>query len=250
MAERIITVESTDNKIIYTGSSERTTAEQNGIRHLTVIAVPVVTDGTHKGKLLVHNRRDKQLAKGKACPEYSYNFFGGHCNPPEYESPLIGKPISEELLSENLLRELSEEMFISSADKTDAAILENRAGNSAVFAKPYPLKKDDLIPLGYTKFSSTHDNEYSYMYAMLLTSDTANVIIAADDYQKPDGTKGNLALSTALMTLDELHSLYRSSKTEVEICNAITRLWDKQNEAVFQKLSNLINRIFSDTADV
>lgn len=242
MTERIITVEKADNKIIYTGSTERTTAEQYGIRHLTVIAAPIITEGKDKGKLLVHNRRDKQLAKGKACPKYSYNFFGGHCNPPAVESPLIGKPVNEELLLENILRELSEEMYLPTEADAKTTVLENKADGSAIYAKPFPLNRSDLIPLGYTVYSSCNDNEFSFVYALPLTSDTAGRVIAADDFQKPDGSKGNLALPTALMTLDDLRALYEKGDNDTEICNAISRLWEKQNEAVYRKLTKLIDQ--------
>lgn len=241
MSEKIMTVRMKDGKIIYTGSAERSIAERDGLRHLTVIAAPIITDGNNRGKLLVHNRRDKQLAKGKPCPAYSYNLFGGHCNPPENDTRLIGTPVSEALLLENLLRELSEEMYFPCEGDEKATALENKTEGSVVYAKSFPVQIENLIPLGYTVYSSPHDNEYSFVYVLPITSETADNIIAADDYQKADSTKGSLALPTALMTLDELHSLYETDSADVEICNAITRLWDEQNAVTLHALTDYLS---------
>ena len=242
MAERIVTVERKNGSIIYTGSVERELAERDGIRHLTVIIAPYITDGASRGFLITHNRHDKQLAKGKPCPEYSYNLFGGHCNPPdEGDGELIGHEVSEKFLLSNAMRELSEELYRKAqADDIGAEELENRSGGQPIYGAPYPVREDELIPLGYISCEEKYDMEYSYLYALPVSSVNAQSVIAADDYRRADGTKGNIALPSAIMSLDELRETHEKARPDAEVCNAITRLWNEQNKAVYIKLRELI----------
>lgn len=237
MKEKIITVERRGEKVIYTGSSDRDTAHKHGICHLTVIVVPFIADGADKGKWIIHDRRDKQLAKGLPCPGCSFNLFGGHCNPPFSEAALIGEEIPEALLIDSALRELSEELYLS-CDSGEA--LERFGKNETVLAKPYPLNENSLIGIGWTFFSDAADTECSFLYGLPVPSKDVESLIAADDYIKPDGTKGNIALPVFIKTERELLDIYRENNSDTEICNAITRLWDERNSAVYKKLSDTI----------
>ena len=239
-SERIITVDRKDHTILYTGSTERDTAHQKGIRHLTVIVVPFLKDGADKGKWIVHNRRDKQLAKGLLTPAYSYNLFGGHCNPPVKEDKFIGKEIGKELLLDAALREMNEEFYLKS---NSGVALKSFGSDKVIFAQPYPLSPDDLIPLGCADFDDGCDAECSFFYALPISSADAQNIIAADDYIRKDGKKENIALPAAILSERKLYSLYHKNNSNTEICNAITRLWEEQNQSLYQKLLDTIKSL-------
>lgn len=234
--ERIITVDRQGDQIIYSGSAERNFAHQKGICHLTVIIIPFIADGKNKGKWVVHNRRDKQLAKGLACPAVSFNLFGGHCNPPKEEASLVDKEVRAELLLDSALRELSEELFLK-ADEGMA--LECFGSKDVIIAKRYPVNSTDLIPLGYTYCKDKNDIECSYVYAFSVPSAVEERIIAADDYTKSDGSKGNVALPVFLKSESEL--IKHHNLSESEICNAITRLWKPQNAEIHSKLLQIMH---------
>ena len=239
-SERIITVDRKDDKILYTGSVERDIAHQSGICHLTVIIVPFISDGADQGKWIVHNRRDKQLAKGLNTPGYSYNLFGGHCNPPENEDELIGTEISEDVLLDSALREMSEEFYLKSER---GVALENYNTEKAVYAKPYPLSPAKLIPLGWADYSDGRDAECSFYYALKVPSKDAQNVIAADDYIRTDGRKGNIGLPISFKSEQEMFLLYQQNNSDIEICNAISRLWDPQNNTVLSKIRQITGQI-------
>ena len=232
-SERIIAIENKNGKIIYTGCVERDAAHQSGIRHLTVIIVPFLCDGANQGKWIVHNRRDKQLAKGLNTPEFSYNLFGGHCNPPENKNDLIGKEISEELLLDSAMREMGEEFYLKSESGVALEIFNTK---KAVFAKPYFLSRDSLIPLGRADYDDGRDAEYSFYYALPVPSADAENVIAADDYIRADDSKGNIALPISFKSEQELYELYCQNNSNIEICNAVSRLWEPQNNTLLSKI--------------
>ena len=239
-SERIITVEKQYGKIICSGSIERETAHQSGIRHLTVIVVPFVPDGKDQGKWLVHNRRDKQLAKGLSSPEFSYNLFGGHCNPPEEEDMIIGKEIGKDLLLDSAVREMSEELFIRDDRGRN---LEVFGSDGFIRAIPYPVREDQLIPLGYADFDDSKDAEYSFYFALPVSAENIESYVAADDYIREDSCKGNVALPISLKSERELYALYQQNNSDIEICNAISRLWEPQNSTLLSKIRQITNQI-------
>ena len=242
MAEKIIIAEERDDGIYMAGSISRKEAEKNGTPHLTVVTIAFITDGGNKGSVIVHNRHDKQISKGIDCKNYSYNFFGGHCNPLNKNTEnMYGSPVSDEFMLENMLRELSEEMFISTNEKdTEAVFLKNITTGENIPAKPFRANGHDLIKLGITIYKSRYDNEYSYYYALPVSKETADTIISADDCEKSDGTKINIMLQTSFMSLERLEQIYRENRDDTEICNAISRLFEKENSSVLKKLKNLI----------
>lgn len=236
-SEKVVIVKNNSQQIIYTGSVERGFAHQYGVCHLTVIVVPFITDGVDKGKWIVHNRRDKQLAKGLNCPQYSFNLFGGHCNPPLNESEIIGKEISQKFLLESALREISEELYLL-ADKD--SFLKCWGNNRTISAVRYPVSIDKMIRIGYVFCNEGNDKEISYLYALPIPSADTAKLIAADDYHKTDGTKENIALPIFVKAEKALYELYQDTNPDIEICNAITRLWKDQNKVVYHKLIKMI----------
>ena len=238
--ERIITVEKQNDSVVYSGSTLRDLAHLCGIRHLTVIIVPFIADGENKGKWLVHNRSDKQLAKGLVTPPYSYNLFGGHCNPPENEEALLGKEISPHLLLDAAVREMSEELFIREDRGRE---LEIFGTENTIRVLPYPVSAEKLIPLGYADFNDTKDHECSYYFALPLPVQNPEGFIAADDYLREDGSKGNVALPVSLKTERELYELYRENNSDIEICNAISRLWEEQNKELYHRLLEMTQSV-------
>ena len=243
MAEKIIIAEEKDGGIYMTGSISRKEAEKNGTPHLTVVTIVFITDGDDKGSVIIHNRQEKQILKGINCRKYSYNFFGGHCNPPdENTEDIYGSPVSDEFMLKNMLRELGEEMYISTHEKdTEAVFLKNITSGEYIPARPFKVNGHDLIKLGITVYKSRYDNEYSYYYALPVSKEISDMIISADDFEKSGGTKTNIMLQTSFINLDRLELLYRENRNDTEICNAISRLFEKENSSVLKKLKNLIN---------
>ena len=69
----------------------------------------------------------------------------------------------------------------------------------------------------------------------------AEKLIAVDDYRRANGTKGDLVLPVILTTETELRRQFESGNPEVEVCDAITRLWEKQNAGTYEKLLRIIH---------
>lgn len=246
--EMVCLVEEQDGQVYINGMAERGTAERDGLRHLTVIVVPFIAAGPYAGCWVVHNRFEKQLAKGKQCPPLSLNLFGGHCDGAgEHMADLVGHPVPERLLRKNLLRELSEELYATgSSDDAAPSMLERRLNGSptpdgAVKAYQYISPLSEPIAAGYTVYTGKSNLECSYIYALPIPGMDAEKLIAADDYRRADGTKGDLALPVILTTEAELRRQFQSGDSEREVCDAITRLWEKQNAGTYEKLLRIIH---------
>lgn len=246
--EMVCLVEERDGRVYINGMAERGTAELDGLRHLTVIVVPFIAAGPYAGCWVVHNRFEKQLAKGKPCPPLSLNLFGGHYDGAgERMADLIGYPVPERLLRMYLLREMSEELYTTEISADTAPImLERRLNGSSspdggIRAHPYASPLSEPIPAGYTVYTSKSNLECSYIYALPIPGMDAEKLIAADDYRRADGTKGDLLLPVILTTEAELRRQFQSGDPEIEVCDAITRLWEKQNAGTHEKLLRIIH---------
>lgn len=235
-----------DGEYIITGVTERTVAEKTGLRHLTVIIVPFVTDGENKGCWVVHNRHDKQVAKGKRCAPLSLNLFGGHCGlEDDWIGDWIGKPVGMDMLLENALRELSEEL-LRKVRANEAAQKKLELWRDGAFSGEWlaaaacAWSPDDLIPAGFTEHTSKDNVEYSYVFALPVSGADAEELIAADNYIKSDPADGagetDIALPIVFMTEAELKRFYKSNDPNIEVCDAITRLWAQQNSDVYESL--------------
>lgn len=244
--ELIYMVQKLDENVVISGITERSIAEKLGLRHLTVIIVPFVADGAHEGHWITHNRHDKQIVKGKACAPLSLNLFGGHCGPSDDITGLVGQTVKDELLFENALRELSEELLVQEG-------LEKRLERwgGGVFtgeylnASPYEVCEEDLIPIGFTEYTAKDNVEYSYVFALPVPGSQVEQLIAADNYMKisqADGTarEADIALPVEVKEEAELKRLWESRDPQIEVCDAITRLWEDQNREVYQKLLDSI----------
>ena len=244
--ELIYMVQKLDENVIISGITERSIAEKLGLRHLTVIIVPFVTDGAHEGCWITHNRHDKQIAKGKACAPLSLNLFGGHCGPSDDIMGLVGQTVGNELLHKNALRELSEELLVKEGMEKR---LERWGGGvftgEYMNASPYEVSEEDLIPIGFTEYTAKENVEYSYVFALPVPGSQVEQMIAADNYMKisqTDGTarEADIALPVEVKEEAELKRLWESRNPQIEVCDAITRLWEEQNLVTYQKLLECI----------
>ncbi len=236
-----------DEKYIISGITERSVAEKLGLRHLTVIVVPFVMDGTDKGFWIIHNRHDKQIAKGKTSAPLSLNLFGGHCGPSDDDiTGRIGQMVENELLCENALRELSEEFLCKKGmEKRLELWSEGLFAGEYLYASPYEVCYENLIPIGFTGYTAKDNVEYSYIFALPVPGSQVDQIIAADNYHKYSQTDGkayeiDIALPVVSMAESELKRLWESRNPQIEVCDAITRLWEEQNHATYQRLLECI----------
>jgi 8-oxo-dGTP pyrophosphatase MutT (NUDIX family) len=246
--ELLYLVGKSDESYLITGITERSVAEKTGLRHLTVIIIPFITDGANKGCWIVHNRYDKQIAKGKISAPLSLNLFGGHCGPPEDDvGGLIGKTVELELLRENALRELSEELLCKNGTEKRLELWRDGVfAGEFLYASSYEVCPDDLIPVGFTEYAAKDNVEYSYIFALPVPEDQAEQIIAADNYEKRgqiiEGMvyEADIALPVMFMPEPELKRLWEKRDPEIEVCDAITRLWEEKNRVVYQRLIEYI----------
>ena len=246
--ELLYMVKKSDERYIITGITERSVAEKLGLRHLTVIIIPFITDGANKGCWIVHNRHDKQIAKGKTSAPLSLNLFGGHCCPPEDDvAGLIGKTVEFELLRENALRELCEELLCKNGTEKRLELWRDGVfAGEFLYASSYEVCPDDLIPVGFTEYAAKDNVEYSYIFVLPVPGDQAEQIIAADNYEKRGQIiesmvyEADIALPVMFMPEPELKRLWEKRDPEIEVCDAITRLWEEQNRVVYQRLIEYI----------
>jgi hypothetical protein len=246
--ELLYLVGKSDESYLITGITERSVAEKTGLRHLTVIIIPFITDGANKGCWIVHNRHDKQIAKGKTSTPLSLNLFGGHCGTPEDDvAGLIGKTVELELLRENALRELSEELLCKNGTEKRLELWRDGVfAGEFLYASSYEVCPDDLIPVGFTEYAAKDNVEYSYIFALPVPGEQAEQIIAADNYEKRGQIiesmvyEADIALPVMFMPEPELKRLWEKRDPEIEVCDAITRLWEEQNRVVYQRLIEYI----------
>jgi hypothetical protein len=93
-----------------------------------------------------------------------------------------------------------------------------------------------LIPVGFTSFADGSNVEYSYLYLLPIPEKDIPHLIAADNFISGDYLSGykeiNLELPIELHTEGELKHMHQSNEPNIEICDAITRLWSDENKAV------------------
>jgi hypothetical protein len=241
--EILYIVERHKDRYYITGFTERETAEQFGVRHLTVIVVPFLINGPDQGKWIVHDRSAKQWAKGKPdCKSPSYNLFGGHCTADLARPELIGAEIPMEICLDAARRELDEELLFEGKGKP-LEVWEKGAKTEQVLDSA-PYQADDLIPLGFASYEDKDNVEFSYFFALPVSGTDVGGLIAADDYLK-DGVKHNVFLPIKIVSESDLQVMLQT-EPRVEICDAITRLWLEENKAVRSKLHETIAACISE----
>jgi translation initiation factor 2 beta subunit (eIF-2beta)/eIF-5 len=241
MGESIYKGEKIGSDYYVVGTVDRDDAEKNGIRHYTAIIVPFVMDGEDKGKWIVHDRTAKQWAKKKPVKyEKSYNLIGGHIKAEKKYSYLIGKTMPPEILLEGALEELSEELFTTAAfvplaDVTVQKWVNEEFTNKEKYvARYYPRR---LISIGYTEYTSKNNVEFSYVYALPIPEKDLKTLISADDY----GKNMNVELNLEIISEGQLFDLYKNN-LNIEVCDAITRLWQPDNAEILDILHTIIGR--------
>jgi hypothetical protein len=239
------------------GTVDRDKAEAKGICHFTTIIVPFITDtnpdSEDKGKWIFHDRTPKLWAK-KKTPQYkkSFNLIGGHIQ--AVDESLIGKAMKSKTLVEGALDELSSELLIedisSDFDDIKVEIWDKDGKNGTLNARKYFSRQ--LIPVGYTEYDSENNKEFSYVFALPVPIEDYGELICADDYIDVDNEHRNVKLKKKLATEEVLYAIYQeqqriiaaNKEPEIEICDAITRLWDDKNatnKKTLAKLRSIIN---------
>jgi|GEM_PF-3948866 len=236
---------------IITGVTTRDVAHEFGLCHLTVIVVPFIADGLHRGKIVLHDRTAKLEAKksgNRKSP--SYNLFGGHC---VADITKIGHIVTESDYISNARRELSEELLKkgnSSSKKQLETWKNGEKQDDTVGAEPFSHK--ELISLGITANLEGNNKEYSYYFALPISESelfegTADIsktspenlkLVAADSYHR-GGEEHDVYLPICIMSeIDLLKTPYVTPNAE--ICDAFTRLWKPENAGVYAKLKKYI----------
>jgi len=220
--ENLFIVERSGDDVIIKDIAERKYAEDNGLRHLTVICVIFTIED---GKWLLQNRYKRYVTKAKAAkkpipaPYDIFNTLGGHCTPGTNDQSLIGEKVTEALLYESLRKELSEEL-LTKADRT-----------------PFPIPLFAPIPIGLTEHNAPNNIELSYYFALPMTTAQSQQIYTADDVVI-DGVKENIIMEHKCFSQSELVALKAENKLE----DAITRLYDNPaNHKTLQKLRETID---------
>jgi hypothetical protein len=244
--EKVYIIEKVGENYKITDIVSRTHAEANNLCHLTTICLPFIIDGGEdvKGRWVAHDRYHKLVAKGKACPEkifQSFNLFGGHTTPPDNTENLIGTFIDEAILYDGLRKELMEEIL----QRTDEGSMELevwekgiKTGN-LINAMPYPVSLFTPIPIGFAEYADKNNTEYSFVFALPIKHSDYKKLIAADDYEQID-EKHNISLPLELFSEDELVAMMNENNPNIEICDAITRLFLLQNSDTLEKLREVV----------
>jgi len=250
-AELVYLIGRSEGNYLITGVTKRDLAHELGLCHLTVIIVPFISNGLHKGKFIVHDRTAKleatRVANGKSP---SYNLFGGHCIA---DVAKIGATVTDSICKEEAKRELSEELFRKGGpgSKIQLEIWEGGKRQEHT-AQAEPYKPNELIPIGITLNPNEHNNECSYYFALPVPesdifggeigfSDAIpeNLSLLAADSYRLNGKERNILLPIKIFSELELLKIpYLNPKTE--ICDAITRLWRPENERVYKTLKQYI----------
>jgi len=236
-AEKLYIIKKSRRGYIISGFEERIVAESEGHRHLTVIIVPFVADGSEKGRWIVHDRTKKLWAKGKkAVLSPSLNLFGGHCSVIADQLRQAGEPVTKDIFDEAAERELEEELLCRGSGRSLETWTSNKGPSGGTEAAQYVHKA--LISIGLVTYSGRDNREASYLYALPVPSKDMDALIAADNYFR-QGKEHDIALPILRKSEAELKALYKQNP-EVELCDAITRLWLWENRAVHRKLRHAI----------
>lgn len=235
--EKLYIVEKRRRGYSILGFEERAAAEANGLLHLTVIIVPFITDGPEKGQWIVHDRTAKLWAKGKTdVRSPSLNLFGGHCSVAEEQGTRTGEPVTREIFDSAAERELGEELLCRGSGRY-LEVWKSKGGPSSD-TRAAQYTHAPLIPIGIVTCNEANNREASFLYALPVPSTDADALIAADNYLW-QGVEQNIALPILRKSETELRALHKNNP-EVEICDAITRLWRLENSAAHRRLQRAI----------
>jgi len=234
MGELVYMIDKAGERIVITGITERKYAEKNNLRHLTTICAPFLVGGESAGNLIVHDRYGKQKAKGalKYSGVYkSLNLFGGHTTPTKDGLNLIGTFVTEAILFDGLCKEMGEELLRKSGNDSEPI--------------PYDIPLFKAIPVGFTEYTDENkkNNEYSYVFALPVNFSDYESLIAADDYEEKDiqlPVENHSLEALKAMWLAEKLAVVKSGTSEVEVCDAIFRLFLPENKPVHDKLEKII----------
>jgi hypothetical protein len=147
-------------------------------------------------------------------------------------------------LVEGALDELSAELLIKNTlphlNVIEVEVWENKEGKTRTenVSKYYSRR---LIPVGYTEYDSANNREFSYVFALPVPPEDYTGLISADDYIGENDKHLNIKLSLDLFTEEELKDKHYNVQ-DIEVCDAITRLWDDKNIQTLEKLHSIIDR--------
>ncbi|MGI6546434.1 MAG: hypothetical protein ACOX2M_08485 [Fastidiosipilaceae bacterium] len=241
--EPLYIVEKRGQEVVITGFTERNAAEKLGVRHLTVIIVPFVADGKKAGRWIVHDRTAKQWAKGKIdCKTPSFNFFGGHATADPTELDLIGQAVPLDICLAAARRELEEE-FLRNGEEMELEVwLNQKKTDAPIYAAPYQAR--ELIPIGFASYADRDNVELSYFYALPVPGSDLDNLVAADNYIDESAKDTEDPERDVFLRVDDFFEaellVMAHMQPDIEICDAVTRLWCPENKAVIEKLRTVI----------
>lgn len=241
--EKLYIVEKTKLGYEIVGFKARSVAEKQGLRHLTVIIVPFVTSGPEQGRWIVHDRTAKLWAKGKAAAaSASLNLFGGHCSADEEAQKRIGELVTMDIFDVAAKRELEEELLRRGKGHTLEGWQSKAGPSESREAAGYAHLP--LIPIDVVTYDGEDNKEASFLYALPVPAADVDALIAADNYER-DHKERDIALPILRMNGKELKRLHKQNP-DVEICDAISRLWLWKNRAANRKLNRAIRDYCAD----
>lgn len=241
------------------GVVEREAMHEMAIRHVTTIGILVITDGPDAGKLVVHDRYAKLVGKAEArektsadCelkaiqlranPFQSYNLFGGHLAVPD-TLPVrdIGRNLTEEEPRQCILHELAEELALTPAPgQTEGlrTVYRREADGSMmpVTVASFPVRKEEVVYMGMTDYVSANNTEFSFVYAIPISAEVYQHVVATDNYYDQNGCLIDVLLSVEAFSLEEICAMNTLKPQGKELCDAITRLLDMKNNDLWQSL--------------
>ena len=236
-SEKLYIVQKTKHGYEIVGFEARSVAEKQGLRHLTVIIVPFVAGGPEQGRWIVHDRTAKLWAKGKAAAaSASLNLFGGHCSADEEAQKRIGELVTMDIFDVAAERELEEELLRRGKGHT-LEVWQSKAGPSES-REAAGYAHLPLIPIDVVTYDGEDNKEASFLYALPVPAADVDALIAADNYER-DHKERDIALPILRMNGKELKRLHKQDP-DVEICDAISRLWLWKNRAANRKLKRVI----------
>lgn len=235
--EKLYIVKETGHDYEIVGFEARCVAEQQGLRHLTVIIVPFVADGPEKERWIVHDRTAKLWAKGKAVNTCaSLNLFGGHCSADEEAQKRLGQLVTMDIFDAAAKRELEEELLCQGKGQFLEGWKSKAGPSGSREATQY--EHFPLISIDEVTYNGEDNKEVSFLYALPVPAADVDALLAADNYER-DGKEHDIVLPILRMREDELKRLHKHNP-DVEICDAISRLWLRENRAANRKLNLVI----------
>jgi hypothetical protein len=275
--EMIYTVNKTSKGYLIGNVEARTRVEELNMLHITTICLPYIVDGKNKGKIVVHNRYQKNVVKLLFSPKPEskilldcllnrkvktiINATGGHLSA-DAKHGICGlsvyDPLVKDLLLDGVLKESDEELLVdveksgNPNKKLKIRSLEIWDDDKQVGTKsavPYHVPREKLVEVGFVEYDGASNKEVSMLYTFPMTTQDYDTIVAADNYKDIQGKEHDIYLPICLASRDQLQCMKDYSASD-PLANsdepvredAIARLFmtNPVNKQTFKKLCTII----------